>query len=151
MRIGSGIAGVALAALFGASAQAGIIYSGPSADKATDSSITLDYTSPGAMGSPLSFTIDGYNTLDGQNFYEDVFSLRLNGHTIFVGTFNLGGGSNSGQQANVYYNPDHATYSNPTVNGTGIGGAGGKETISFGDVPLDLGNNVLTFHYYRAL
>ncbi len=49
----------------------------------------------------LTFVLTGYNTLDGQNYYEDDFSLVVNGATLYVGTFNLGGGGASVS----YYNP----------------------------------------------
>ncbi|MFL6699839.1 MAG: PEP-CTERM sorting domain-containing protein [Vitreoscilla sp.] len=73
-----------------------------------------DYTSLGDMASPGSFTsvafaapagttgsvtfdIQGYNTLDGQNTYEDDFTLTLNGVTTVVkGSWDLGGGGASG-------------------------------------------------------
>ncbi len=148
MTIKATVLAISMATLFSASAHADLLYAGPSADQATDSSIVLDFNSATAKNTTLSFTIDGYLSLDGQNYYEDDFSLNLNGSTIFVGTFNLGGGSNSGQQANVYDNPYGATYSNPTGNGTGIGWNGGKEDISFADVPTIAGTNVLTFAYF---
>ena len=54
----------------------------------------------------LKFQLAGYASLDGQNYYEDDFTLTVNGSTLFVGTFNLGGGG-----ANVvYYNPNGATF-----------------------------------------
>src|SRR5271166_3108944 len=105
---------VTMAALLAGSAHAGniIIYPGPSPEQPTDSSITLNFISATAQSVDLSFTIDGYGTLDGQNFYEDDFSLSLNGPPIFVGTFNLGGGSNT-TQAVIYSNPYGGAYTNP--------------------------------------
>ena len=148
MTIKATVLAISMATLFSASAQADLLYAGPSADQATDSSIVLDFNSTAAQNTALSFTIDGYLSLDGQNYYEDDFSLKLNGNTIFVGAFNLGGGSNSGQQADVYDNPYGATYSNPTDNGVGTGWNGGKEDVSFADVPTIAGTNVLTFAYF---
>jgi PEP-CTERM motif len=73
-----------------------------------------DYTSLGDMASPGSFTsatfsgpagaegtitfdIQGYNSLDGQNTYEDDFTLTLDGTTTVVkGSWDLGGGGASG-------------------------------------------------------
>ena len=95
----------------------------------------------------MSFTIDGYLSLDGQNFYEDDFGLSLNGSPLFAGTFNLGGGSNT-TQAVTYLNPFGATLSNPTNNGTTISFAGGMEIVTFGDVlPVLAGTNTLIFTY----
>ncbi len=141
----------ALVGLFGATsiasaAEANMIYAGPSPAMATDQSFSLNFNS-GSPTSGLSFILDGYRSLDGKNAYEDDFSLRLNNKQIFLGTFNLGGGSNSGSQANVYSNLFGATLSNPTNNGTGIGWNGGKETFSFVGLPLNVGLNTLTFAY----
>jgi len=104
----STIAGSACAALLGSSAQASIIYGGASPAMATDQSFTLNFNS-GVSTSELSFILDGYGSLDGKNAYEDDFSVKLNDKQIFLGTFNLGGGSNSGSQANVYSNPFSAS------------------------------------------
>jgi PEP-CTERM motif len=62
-------------------------------------------------------------------------------------TFNLGGGSNSGSQANVFSNPFAATLSNRTNNGTGVSFNGGNETFSFAGLPVNIGSNTLTFTY----
>jgi PEP-CTERM motif len=60
----------------------------------TTSAVLAPFSSPSGTGT-LSFTLDGYNTLDGQNFYEDDFTLTVNGTAILSGTFNLGGGGNN--------------------------------------------------------
>ncbi len=148
MKITASLFGAALAAsmIVGGAAQAGIVYAGPTADMPTDQPFTVDFNSPLAQSSALSFTINGYNTLDGQNYYEDDFSLSLNGTTVFVGTFNLGGGTST-TQAVIYSNPLAATYSNPTGNGTNCCGGGGVVYISFAAVPLVSGSNSLVFTY----
>ena len=137
---------VVVATLLGSSANAGVIFAGPTPPMATDQSFSLSFNSAAATNG-LSFILDGYLSLDGQNFYQDNFSVNLNGNQIFLGTFNLGGGSNSGSQANVYSNPFAATLSNPTNNGTGIGWNGGKETFNFASLPSVIGLNTLTFTY----
>ena len=142
----SALTGAAIATLFGSSAHAGVILAGPTPAMATDQSFSLNFNS-GAATAGLSFILDGYLSLDGQNFYEDDFSLKLNNNQIFSGTFNLGGGSNSGSQANVYSNPFAAILSNPTNNGTGISFNGGTETFSFAGLPVNIGSNTLTFTY----
>ena len=98
----------------------------------TPQTLTFDSSAPTA---DLSFVINGYRSLDGQNFYEDDFSLKLNDTLIFLGTFNLGGGSNSGSQSDIYYNPYGATFANLTGNGTGIGWNGGQQWLSFAGLP----------------
>lgn len=135
-----------IASLMACSAQASVILAGPTAAMQTNQSFSLNFTSA-APTTGLSFILDGYASLDGQNFYEDDFSLRLNGAQVFLGTFNLGGGSNSGSQANIYSNPFGALLSNPTNNGTAITFTGGKETFNFESLPVFVGSNTLTFNY----
>ena len=84
------LAALAPVVLFATSAGAGTVYSGPSPEQVTDTSITVSFQAPAAMATTLSFTLDGYLTLDGDNFYEDDFSLSLNGNSIYTATFNLG-------------------------------------------------------------
>ena len=146
MRLITGIAGLAFSALVGSSAGASTILVGPTPAMATNQSFSVSFNSASASDA-LSFIIDGYGSLDGKNAYEDDFSLKLNGQQVFLGAFNLGGGSNSGTQANVYFNPLGASFSNLTNNGTGIGGNGGKELILFASVPLNVGQNTLEFAY----
>jgi PEP-CTERM motif len=140
------LAGLAGATFLTSAANASMIYVGPSPAMATDQSFSLNFNSASAT-SGLSFVLDGYGSLDGKNAYEDDFSLRLNNQQVFLGTFNMGGGSNSGSQANVYSNPFGASFSNLTNNGTGIGWSGGKEFISFAALPFNVGLNTLTFFY----
>ncbi len=66
---------------------------------------TIEQTFSAAAGDMLTFTLDGYRSLDGQNFYEDDFSVVVNGDPIFKGTFNLGGGG-----ANKVYYGDSSAY-----------------------------------------
>ncbi len=141
------VAALAPMLLIAASADAGTVYSGPTGALPTDTWFAVDFQSPGATRTTLSFIVDGYLSLDGDNAYEDVFSLTLNGSPIYSATFNLGGGAST-MQAVVISNPDHASASNPTANGTGTGWNGGQEVITFGDVlPLQAGLNTLVFAY----
>ena len=142
----SALACLAVATFLSSSANASLL-SGPTPAMPTDQSFSLNFNSSAATTTGLSFILDGYLSLDGQNFYEDDFSITLNGTRVFLGTFNLGGGSNSGSQSNIYSNPFGATLSNPTNNGTGISFTGGKETFSFTGLPLNIGSNTLTFTY----
>ena len=121
-----GIDGLGLCGLCRVSyAQADVILAGPTPSMSTNQSFSLNFNSS-AASTGLSFVLDGYASLDGQNYFEDDFSLKLNGTQIFLGTFNLGGGSNSGSQANIYSNPFAAALSNPTNNGTAITFGGGR-------------------------
>jgi len=147
-RLRSALVGLSAGALslLVSSAHASLLLAGPTAAMETNRSLSLNFNSA-APTAELSFIVDGYASLDGQNFYEDDFSLRLNGAQVFLGTFNLGGGSNSGSQANVYSNPFGATLSNPTSNGTAITFAGGRESFHFAALPVNTGSNTLTFAY----
>jgi PEP-CTERM motif len=66
----------------------------PEYDTKTTLHNAVPFSSPTTAG-VLVFTLDGYNTLDGQNSYEDDFTLTVNGTAILTGTFNLGGGGNN--------------------------------------------------------
>jgi hypothetical protein len=145
MKIRSTLAGLALSTLVAASAHAGVIYAGPTAPMVTDTSFSLNFNSS-ALTTALSFTLNGYASLDGQNFYEDDFTLRLNGTAIFTGTFNLGGGSNT-FQAVTFSSVPGLTLGNPTNNGLGVGFAGGQETFDFSSLALSGGSNTLEFIY----
>lgn len=131
------ILGAALA-LAAASAQAAVVYAGPSAPQATDTSFTVLANSTGGSQA-VSFILDGYLSLDGQNFYEDDFNLNVNGVDVFKGTFNLGGG---GADA-VYSNPQGAVATN--LGNVFFGG--GKEQISFSGLNLNAGSNTFVFSY----
>jgi hypothetical protein len=104
----------------------------------TDQSFVLNVNGTGATV-PVSFIIDGYASLDGQNFYEDDFSFALNSTVVFAGTFNLGGG---GADV-VYYNPYGAVATN--LGNTFFGG--GTESVSFSGLALNAGSNTFTFSY----
>jgi hypothetical protein len=145
-KTGSLLAGCMLAASLCGSAHAGVVFAGPTPAMATDSQFSVNFSSGVATTSALSFVLNGYLSLDGQNFFEDDFTLTLNGNQIFAGTFNLGGGSST-TQAVAFSNPLAATFSNPTNNGTGVCFCGGQETFNFAGVPLLAGNNTLTFAY----
>ena len=105
-----------------------------SSEQATDASVSGTFTTGTAGNGLLEFNLNGFASLDGQNFYEDDFSLAVNGTTVYVGTFNLGGGG-----ANVTYtNTDGATYTQT-----------GSQTLSFiAPVSLAAGSNTFTFSYF---
>ena len=133
----------AILALAAAGAHADTLYSlpGATAEMPTDMSVPVTFNAQGGAGS-LSFIIDGYASLDGQNSYEDDFSLSLNSVEIFKGAFNLGGGGNDV----VYLEPAGATWLNDSGNLTNITWAGGQVMVT---APLSLahGANTLTFSY----
>ncbi len=58
----------------------------------TDTSFSVGFNSLLGGNESISFDIFGARSLDGVNFYQDNFSLALNGTKIFTGSFNLGGG-----------------------------------------------------------
>jgi PEP-CTERM motif len=140
-------AAAAILTLSGTAAQADVIYSGPSsmAELTTGTSFDVDFNALHAGAADLSFVLDGFASLDGQNWYEDDFTLSLNGLAIAKGTWNLGGG---GADV-VYLAPLGATFDNISDNGAdhlAINWNGGHVNV---DTPLDLqaGANTLTFAY----
>jgi hypothetical protein len=109
-----------------------------------------DYSSLGALESPgalsatfaagagsatLDFEVQGYNTLDGDNYWSDVFHLSVNQQEVFTGTFDLGGGA--GGTDRVLLAPTGATAVR-----------GGAQTYEI-SVPVALvnGSNTITFAY----
>jgi hypothetical protein len=103
------------------------------------------YTSP--FGSPatsglLTFTIEGYNSLDGQGYYEDDFKLTVNNVAILVGTFNLGGGGNNV----VYTSPTGATIATLALESSAASNESGALDFT---VPVSLlaSGNVIRWDY----
>jgi len=127
------------------SAQAGVVYSNlpATAEMDTQAPAVVDGAFTDKAGpATLSFTIDGYASLDGQNSYEDDFTLSQNGAAILVGTFNLGGGGGDV----LYLSPAGTKATN--VDGyvpSDISFAGGTENLV---VPITLtGSDTLSFSY----
>lgn len=137
-------AAAALSMTTAAGAQAAVLYSGPGAmsEMTTDTSFDVNFNALYAGSADLSFVLDGFSSLDGQNWYEDDFTLSLNGAAIATGTWNLGGGGNDV----VYFAPAGATFANVSGNGTNVTWTGGHVNVN---TPLQLaaGANTLTFAY----
>jgi hypothetical protein len=127
-----------------AGANATVIYSGPAsmAEIGDNTAFDVTFNALGAGAANLSFVLDGYASLDGQNWYEDDFTLSLNGSAIAKGTWNLGGGGNDV----VYFAPVGATFDNVSGNGAAVTWAGGHVNVSAG-LNLQAGANTLTFAY----
>lgn len=125
-----------------ASAEAAVIHSdafGPGGPgRATDTSFSVNFNSTSAGASGFSFDLLGYLSLDGQNFYEDQFTLSLNGVDIFKAAFDLGGGG-----LNVVYLNTPGLVNGPV---SSVFFAGGNVTIS-GIINLVAGLNTLDFSY----
>lgn len=103
--------------------------------------VTPTFASPSSAG-VVAFTLTGYGSLDGQNFYEDDFTLTVNGVAVLVGTFNLGGGG-----ANVLYtSPTGTLVSGYETDPDSITRAGGVLTFT---VPVTLwaASNEILFSY----
>lgn len=73
-------------------AQASVLYTAGNTGE-MESPHSLDVRFDAAAGAGLvSVPLRGYNTLDGNNYYVDVFHVSVNGSEVFTGTFDLGGG-----------------------------------------------------------
>jgi len=85
-------AALALAA-FAAGTQAATVFSNDygNVPMSSPGAVTASFGAGAGAGS-VSFHLDGFASLDGDNFYIDVFSLSVNGATVFSGTWDLGGG-----------------------------------------------------------
>lgn len=57
----------------------------------TNQTITTSFNAAAGAGM-ANFQIRGYSSLDGDNYYIDIFKLSVNGNEVFSGTWNLGGG-----------------------------------------------------------
>lgn len=101
------------------------------------SSITRNFASDSGAGS-ITFQIQGYLSLDGENCCTDIFSFYNDGDLLFQGAFNMGGGGSNA----IYANPNGATYS---VADSGYYN-GGQLNVSI-PVSFTAGNHVLTFDY----
>lgn len=87
------LAAALAASLLAAGAQAATVFSNDYGDVPMSSpgAVTASFAAGAGAGS-VSFRLDGFASLDGDNFYIDVFSLSVNGATVFSGTWDLGGG-----------------------------------------------------------
>ena len=123
-------------------AQAGTLLAGSTGELATDSgAVTFGFASSGGS-SVLTFTLDGYATLDGTNSYEDDFTLQVNGLTVLTGSYNLGGGGGNVTNTAI------SGYSISGLDTSGnVGGNGGALDFV---VPVSLlaGANTVSFDYH---
>lgn len=134
---------IVITTLAAAGAQASTLYSAPGVDtqQVTNTSYSVDFAAPAGPAN-LSFVLDGYASLDGQNWYEDDFTLSLNNIAILKGTFNLGGG---GADV-VFFQPLGSTVDNVSGNGASVTWNGGHVNIS-SPINLIAGLNTLSFAY----
>ena len=87
----------ALAVAAPAVASAAVIYSanlatGPIASPGVFSTF---FNSPVSGGGTIAFQLQGYTSLDGDNYYRDNFTLKVNGVLTYAGSFDLGGGGSN--------------------------------------------------------
>jgi hypothetical protein len=109
---------------------------------ASPGSVGSTFNAPGSGSGALSFQIQGYRSLDGDNFYRDDFSLFVNGVLTYSGTFDLGGGGNNV----VTLAPSGSTFLvTPPSTGTPTFGGGLADIV----VPISFiaGSNSLLFSY----
>ena len=124
----------ATALLAAAPAWADTLYTLPSPTAAleTNTSVTASFAAAAGAGQ-VDFTLAGYATLDGDNFWIDILHVSLNGTEVFSGTWNFGGGGTDRVLLDT--------------NGATVGTVSGQQlTIS---IPLTLaaGSNQVVFTY----
>lgn len=68
-----------------------VVVAGPTGPMETNTSLNFGFASGSGAGQ-MNLAIDGFATLDGDNFWIDFLSIQLDGFEIFSGTWNLGGG-----------------------------------------------------------
>lgn len=96
---------VSAAVLSAAAVQASVIYtdgaSNPNGAYRGPETLTVNFNADGGT-TALSFDLFGAQSVDGfGNGYDDLFSVALNGVTVFEGYFNLGGGGNDSVVTNT--------------------------------------------------
>lgn len=110
----------------------------------TPGKISIDFDSA-ATAANLSFELLGFGSLDGLNAYADFFTLAVNGTTLFMGTFNMGGGGYS-----LAWGAPGATWTTTTNGCTGpctdTTWQGGSTDVSL-PISLISGQNNITFSY----
>ena len=124
-------------------AQAAMLYDdlGPTGPAESPSSYAFIAASSGGNGS-LSFTIDGYNSLDGVNGYEDDFTLSLNSSPILQLSYDLGGGG-----GNAIFTDTYGATISPRYNVDGHWAI----DVNIASLPLIAGNNSFVFAYVSPL
>ena len=137
------IAAAVAATAFGASAATFDLGSSDQLGSPNSFSATFNNTI-GATSGTLSFTLQGFSTLDGffgvDHVWTDQFSLSLNGATIGSGYFRLGGGGSTSWTGTGNFSC--------TTCGIGQTNSGGQATFS--NVALNsltAGINTVTFAY----
>lgn len=70
----------------------------------TNTSVTMNFAA-GAGTGQVDFTLAGYATLDGDNFWIDILHVTLNGNELLSGTWDFGGGGSN----RVLLDPNGAT------------------------------------------
>ena len=115
-------------------------FADPTGARETDTSFSTIFNATGGT-SAISFDIEGFISLDGDNSFKDEFVLNLNGTDIFRGTFNLGGGGTDSVSLGG------ASFS--FVTSSVVSFSGGIASIS-GVLSLLAGANTLTFSYLSA-
>jgi len=138
-------AGALFAGAASAASAAPLYSNAGTAAMGSPASFSDGFSSSTAGKGSLSFDVVGTNSLDGDNFYIDVFSLTVNGAQLLSGTFNMSGGGDS----KLFSSPSGTIWNTVTNTCTGCSNPnylGGTTHIV---VPIDIvaGSNTLVFGY----
>ena len=73
-------------------AQANVLYTaGNTGEMESPHSFDVNFNAAAGAGS-VNVQLQGYRSLDGDNYWVDLFHVSVNGNEVFTGTFGLGGG-----------------------------------------------------------
>ena len=101
------LSAVAAVLAFGGAAQAAVLHNDGFTDGTNGSdyrgvgSFTVDFHADRAQTGAIAFDLFGARSVDGDNGWQDNYTVALNGTTLFDGTFNLGGGGSDVVFANT--------------------------------------------------
>ena len=139
LMVSAAVAALAFAAL---PAQAAVLYSyaGPYGPVESPGAASFGAFSGGTSGA-LSFTVDGYASLDGANCCTDVFHLNVNGSDVLVLTRALGGGG-----ADI----DYTNTVGAVIGATYWRGNGYSFDVTIASLPLLVGANSFDLSYTGA-
>jgi hypothetical protein len=139
-------AAIAVGGLLAGSAYAAPLYfNAATATMGSPATFSDSFSSAAAGTAVLSFDVLGTGSMDGDNYYIDVFGLTVNGTQLLQGAFNMSGGGDS----KLFFAPVGTVWNTATNTCNGCNDPnyqGGTTHISL-SIALLAGINTLAFNY----